>query len=156
MTRRGGGRFVVEEKGATIVEFALVAPVLILLLLVCLDFARALNAYVTITSASREGARYAALHPGADGNAISAAVFSRSAPLNTSAIAVAATYDDGSGAQAWPATGVPESVPTPQPITVRVAATYDWNATSWLVGSFFSLTGGSRTFAAESTTGAIR
>jgi hypothetical protein len=44
------------------VEFALVLPLLLLLLFGIIDFGRALNAQITITQAAREGARLAALN----------------------------------------------------------------------------------------------
>lgn len=150
------GRFVSDERGATLVEFALVAPVVILILVACLDFARALNAYVTVANASREGARYATLHPAADNAAIRSAVRARAIPLDTATIGVIVTYDDGSGPQPWPDSGVPESWPSPQPIAVRVATSYDWHASTWVVGAFFAITSGSRTFGSESTMVAIR
>ncbi|MGH2491356.1 MAG: TadE/TadG family type IV pilus assembly protein [Candidatus Limnocylindria bacterium] len=152
------GRFVSDERGTTVVEFALVAPVVILILVSCVDFARALNAYVTLANASREGARYATLHPAADDAAIRLAVKARAIPLDTAAIGVIITYDDGSGSgpQPWPDTGVPESSPSPRPIAVRVATSYDWHASTWVVGAFFSITSGSRTFGSESTMVAIR
>ena len=51
-----------SSRGTTMVEFALIVPVLLLLLFGILDLGRALNAYVTMSNASREGARYAMLH----------------------------------------------------------------------------------------------
>ena len=50
-----------RERGATAVEFALLLPVLLLLLFGIIDFGRALNAQITLTQAAREGARLAAL-----------------------------------------------------------------------------------------------
>jgi Flp pilus assembly protein TadG len=50
-----------RDRGATAVEFALLLPVLLLLLFGIIDFGRALNAQVTLTQAAREGARLAAL-----------------------------------------------------------------------------------------------
>lgn len=156
MTRPITGRMISDESGSTMVEFALVAPVVLLILVSCLDFARALNAYVTITNASREGARYATLHPAVDNAAIRSAVASRSIPLDGAAIGVTVTYDNGSGPQPWPDTGLPETFPSPLPISIRVATSYDWRASTWIVGSFFSITTGSRTFGSESTMVAIR
>jgi len=151
------GRMVRDERGATLVEFALVAPVVLLILVACLDFARALNAYATIVNATREGARYATLNPVATSAAITSAVKSRAIPLDTGAIGVTVTYDDGTGTWPWPTSGgLPESFSSPQPITVHVATTYDWLASTWLVGSLFSVTTGSRTFGSESTMVAIR
>jgi Flp pilus assembly protein TadG len=49
------------ERGAAAVEFALVLPVLMLLIFGIVDFGRMLNAKITITEAAREGARAAAL-----------------------------------------------------------------------------------------------
>jgi Flp pilus assembly protein TadG len=43
------------------VEFALLLPVLLLVLFGIIDFGRALNAQITLTQAAREGARLAAL-----------------------------------------------------------------------------------------------
>lgn len=51
------------ERGQSITEFAVLAPVLILLLVAALDIGRAYDAYVSLTNASREGARYGASNP---------------------------------------------------------------------------------------------
>ena len=74
------------------VELALVAPTLLLLILATLDFGRAVAAYVTLSSASREGARYAILNPTAPPSAIVAAVQSRSIPLDTAKLNVARMF----------------------------------------------------------------
>jgi Flp pilus assembly protein TadG len=52
-----------EERGANLVEMALVVPLLLLLLAGVLDIGRAFNNYIIITNASREGARWAARFP---------------------------------------------------------------------------------------------
>jgi Flp pilus assembly protein TadG len=49
------------DRGAAAVEFALLVPVLLLVLFGLIDFGRALNAQITLTQAAREGARLAAL-----------------------------------------------------------------------------------------------
>ena len=46
------------EKGQSIVEMALLVPILALLLVVVIDAARAFDAYIVLTNATREGARY--------------------------------------------------------------------------------------------------
>lgn len=51
-----------NERGQSITEFAVLAPVLILLLVAALDIGRAYNAYVSLTNAAREGASYGALN----------------------------------------------------------------------------------------------
>ena len=47
-----------KERGQTLAEFALVAPVLIVLILGIIDISRLYQAWVTIQGAAREGARY--------------------------------------------------------------------------------------------------
>jgi len=50
-----------SDRGAAVVEFALVLPLLLLLVFGIIDFGRALNAQITLTQAAREGARLVAL-----------------------------------------------------------------------------------------------
>ncbi|MEV7606265.1 TadE family protein [Paenarthrobacter sp. NPDC089322] len=50
-----------SERGAVAVEFALLAPVLVLLVLGIMEFGRAYNAQVTISNAAREGVRVMAI-----------------------------------------------------------------------------------------------
>jgi Flp pilus assembly protein TadG len=54
--RRGAG-----DRGAAAVEFALLLPLLLLIVFGLIDFGRALNAQITLTQAAREGARLDAL-----------------------------------------------------------------------------------------------
>lgn len=51
-----------SERGAVAVEFALVLPVFILLVLGIVEFGRAFNIQVSLSEAARETARYAAIH----------------------------------------------------------------------------------------------
>ena len=50
-----------RNSGQALVEFAVVVPILILLILGLVDFARAWNTYQVITDAAREGARTAVI-----------------------------------------------------------------------------------------------
>ena len=50
-----------RDRGAAAVEFALLLPLLLLLVFGIIDFGRALNAQITLTQAAREGARLDAL-----------------------------------------------------------------------------------------------
>jgi Flp pilus assembly protein TadG len=50
------------ERGAVAVEFALLAPVLVMLLLGIMEFGRAYNVQVTLTNAAREGVRTMAIN----------------------------------------------------------------------------------------------
>lgn len=58
---RGSAPGATRDRGAAAVEFALVLPVLLLVLCGIVDFGRALHAQVVLTQAAREGARLAAL-----------------------------------------------------------------------------------------------
>lgn len=62
-SRRPGFRLAAlrrDDAGAAVVEFALVAPVLLVLVFAIIDFGRALYTQNVLTSAVREGARYGA------------------------------------------------------------------------------------------------
>lgn len=142
-------RLFADDTGATLVEFALVTPVLILVLVASLDFARALNAYVTITNASREAAHYAVLHPAADDAALTSFVATRIIPLDPTALeTVTAPYTPSTDLR-WGAAAMSPGIVT---VTVR----YRWDAATWVVGQFFSAVSGSRTFEASSAMEAMR
>jgi len=59
--KRRPARKAPRDRGAAAVEFALLLPLLALLVFGIVDFGRALNAQITLTQAAREGARMAAL-----------------------------------------------------------------------------------------------
>jgi len=50
-------------RGQSLVEFALVLPILLLLILGAMDFARMFSTKITLTNAAREGANYLSRHP---------------------------------------------------------------------------------------------
>ncbi len=51
------------EVGQNLIETALLLPLLLLLLAGTLDLGRGYNAYIVLTNAAREGARYGTLYP---------------------------------------------------------------------------------------------
>ena len=55
---------VASERGQTLVEFALILPIIVILLFGIIDFGLMLNHRITLQHAVREGARYAAVHDG--------------------------------------------------------------------------------------------
>ena len=59
--QRHGRRNRARDRGAAAVEFALLLPVLLLILFIIIDAGRALNAQITLTEAARQGVRLAAL-----------------------------------------------------------------------------------------------
>jgi len=50
-----------RERGQSLVETAIVVPILFLLLAAVVDFGRAFDAYIVLTNAAREGARFGSL-----------------------------------------------------------------------------------------------
>ncbi len=54
-TRRSGS----FERGQTLIEFAMIAPVLMILIMAMVDLARVMETHVTIQEAARDAARYA-------------------------------------------------------------------------------------------------
>ena len=51
------------QQGQSLVEFALVLPVLLLLVVGAMDFARLFTTKIVLTNAAREGANYLSLYP---------------------------------------------------------------------------------------------
>ena len=54
-------RFRKSERGVSLIEFALVIPILLLLILGIIEFGWIYNGYVTLNGAAREGARIASI-----------------------------------------------------------------------------------------------
>ena len=61
--RRASGDQRRRERGQSLVETAVVLPILLLLLAATVDFGRAFDAYIVLTNAAREGARFGAVNP---------------------------------------------------------------------------------------------
>lgn len=84
-----------RDRGSVAVEFALVVPVLLLIVFGLIDFGRALNAQISLTGAAREGARLAALgYPDA---AIQARVAAAAPSLSGVTTTVVASCPPGAG-----------------------------------------------------------
>lgn len=62
--RRGAVRASGRRRGSTLVEFALIAPLLLLISLGIVQYGVITNATNTLTNIAREGARFAAIKPG--------------------------------------------------------------------------------------------
>lgn len=50
-----------NDKGQSLVEFSLIIPIIVLMIMAIIEFGLMFNAYLTINNSSREGARYAAV-----------------------------------------------------------------------------------------------
>ncbi|HET9199797.1 MAG TPA: TadE family protein [Dehalococcoidia bacterium] len=81
-----------KESGQAIVEFAIVLPLLLILLFGVIDFGRALQTYITINNASREGARLGAINPEAD---IEGKVRDAAGAFDNDSLTVAVDFPDG-------------------------------------------------------------
>ena len=54
-------RYAKEQKGQSLVELALILPIIVLLMFGTVEFGRVFYSYITVTSAVREGVRQAAV-----------------------------------------------------------------------------------------------
>jgi Flp pilus assembly protein TadG len=52
-----------KSVGQSLIEFALILPILLFILVIVADLARVIAAHIALSNASREGARYAASRP---------------------------------------------------------------------------------------------
>jgi len=84
-----------RDRGATAVEFALVLPLLLLLVCGIIDFGRALNAQITLTQAAREGARLEAF--GDPSAAVQARTAAAAPNLSGVSVSIAASCAPGAG-----------------------------------------------------------
>ena len=86
------------ERGQSMVEYALVLPILLLLLLGIMEFGILVFNYNTIANAAREGARYGIVHwrEGLDVDGIAEAVLALTAGLDQTALSIESfIIDDG-------------------------------------------------------------
>jgi len=72
-----------RERGAAAVEFALVMPILLLLVFAIIDFGRLLNQQITLTEAAREGARATSISNEIEGQARVDLVLDGISPVTT-------------------------------------------------------------------------
>ena len=139
--------FIRGSRGQSTVELAIVLPILLMLLIGIVDISLSLNAYLTVTNASREAATYAISHPSAAPSAIASIAASRIAPLHS--VTVTTSYYNGSTFVPWPIGGLPSSSPSASQVPIQVDVSYPWSASTILIGQFFG--GSGRTFHGTST-----
>lgn len=113
-----------DERGAAVVEFAIVLPILVLFIFGIVEFGRAYNARIELTSAVREGARAVAL----GGDAVTAT--KNGAPgLTSSQITVTTTTTCPAGAPAGTNASVSASYPFQYVIPLFRSGTWTLKAT---------------------------
>ncbi|WP_105617248.1 TadE/TadG family type IV pilus assembly protein [Vallitalea okinawensis] len=82
-----------NEKGQSLVEFAIILPLVLIIILGIIEFGIMFNAYLTITSASREGARLGAV--GGSDSEIESLISSITPQLNADKLVVTITPSEG-------------------------------------------------------------
>jgi Flp pilus assembly protein TadG len=127
------------RRGAAIVEFAVVAPILMVFILGIIEIGRLVMVAQVATNASREGSRYA-VQGGANTSTIDTYLrtYLASAGLSNTASgtgsAVTITVETLSGTT-WTATSDPSTVPSGTPL--RVTVSVNFKSQSWLPTQFF-------------------
>lgn len=101
-----GLRPIREEEGAAALEFALITPVLLLLVMGIIEFGFAFQAQLALTHAAREGARLATV-----GRYDAATVVSRAYPLTPTIVTIPADVSTATSGD---------------PVTVTLSYDYDW------------------------------
>ena len=112
MIRRSSGRRRANSRGSTLIEFALCAFLLVIVLLSVVEMGRMILVYTTVTNAARAAARYAIVHggtrtgsgvhgpsgPGADPPEVvqTAKNFTKAGRLNQTLVTVNVNYPTGS------------------------------------------------------------
>jgi Flp pilus assembly protein TadG len=81
-----------HERGAAMVEMALIMPLLLLMVLGIFEFGRVYNAKITLTHATREAVRVYSLTGDAD--EAESTLFAASAPLDTSVMSMSSSDCD--------------------------------------------------------------
>jgi Flp pilus assembly protein TadG len=121
-----------DERGQSLVELGLLLPMLILILSGALDLARVYDSYLSITNASREGARYGAAHP-TDNSGITDAV---NRELTSTGISVPAP-----SVSCWTYTGNTSiDCSTAQPgDRIKVSVSYQFNFVTFFILGLSSL-----------------
>ena len=124
VSAKGGGPVCLSElrseRGQGVVEFAMVLPVLAAVVLIFIQFGKAINYWIDLTHVANEGARFAVVGaPGAANFKASVCSVLETGELKNgtgevNAATVTVTYPDGGKRDVG------------DPVNVKVAATYHW------------------------------
>lgn len=138
MTAKTGRRLLRTHKGQSLVEFALVLPIFLVVVFAIVDFGMGLRGWITITNAAREGARVGAVYaePGTAGTLASPASCATVDPGDKSSIAGRSCSTAAGLPRADLAVGV-EGAGGDTGDPVRVKMTYDYDYITPL-GAFVS------------------
>ena len=119
MSGRKVGRLVLGERGAALAEFALIAPLALLLLFGIFDFGKAINFWIDETHLANSGARWAAVNrnPATSGTLQNYIKDQADAAQlrNGATVKICASDADSSG-----------TIGVGDPVEVQVSYTYNW------------------------------
>ncbi|HEX3031513.1 MAG TPA: TadE/TadG family type IV pilus assembly protein [Bacillota bacterium] len=128
LRRKPGKRILNDEKGQALVEMALVAPILLLLVFGIVEFGRIFNTYLVVTNAAREGARAAVV--GAVDTSIRDTVENAGSILDADRLTITISPD-----AAYRSRGTPLQVTVTYPVTIYAPVI------SNIIGSTYSVNG---------------
>jgi Flp pilus assembly protein TadG len=111
-----------REDGQAMTELALVLPIFVVLLFAIIQFGIAFNNYLTLTDATRAGARKAAVSRfiGDDGASAVAAVKAAASGLDQTKLAPVVTSTNAAGAADWSTPGDVVTVTATYPYTINI------------------------------------
>lgn len=110
-----------KRSGQSLVETALILPLLLLLLTGIIDFGLLFNTYLVVSNASREGARHAVT--GDTDIQIRAAVSRAASSLDAARLSISISPDESEGRSTGDA--------------VTVTVTYEYSMVTPIIGAFF-------------------
>lgn len=106
-------RYVRDRRGQALVEFALILPAFLLLVVGMIEFGAVMHDYITVAEAARAGARLAILVPAPSDTAVIAAAKSAAPSIDPAKLTV--TVSPGLGGRT---TGQPVTVTVSYPIVI--------------------------------------
>jgi Flp pilus assembly protein TadG len=127
-----------QRRGATLIEFALVVTLLLVLSLLLVQYGVIMNTTVTLSHLSREGARYAAVHPTTDAAIRSYIQTATPGLIKYSDLTITITPTEGSSSRT-----------SGNPITVTI--TYNMQKKLFLPSTFFGIPIFSPTYTTKAT-----
>lgn len=110
-----------NEKGQALVEFAIILPILLLIVLGILQFGMLINSYLTISNSAREGARLGIV--GGTNTDIQNVILKTSPNLDSKSLLISITPSNGSRNSGD---------------TLTVKITYNYNLTVPIISSLFN------------------
>ena len=105
-----------RERGQELVEYALILPIFLLIIMGIFDMGRAVYYYSALQNSVREGARYGIINPD-DIGGIESVVQNKAVGLDISALTVTTSYPDSD--------------------TIQVRATFQFQIITPIIGVFF-------------------